>query len=63
MAGPALLDLEAHIGVHAVDDASSDDAVDNGAREEVGRGRARQSYVLITALRCRRVGLVPCFTE
>ena len=50
VAGPALLDFDADVGVHAVDDARGDDAVDDGAGEEVGRGGPRQRHVLVAAL-------------
>lgn len=59
MTGPPLFDLDPNVGVHAVDDAGSDDAVDDGAREQVGRGRASEGHVLVAALQHGRVGHVP----
>ena len=50
VAGPALGDLHPHVRVHAVDDARRDDAVDDGTREQVRRGRAGQGLLLVTAL-------------
>ena len=39
VAGPPLLDTHSNVLIQTVDDASSDDTVDDGARKQVGWGR------------------------